>query len=221
MTLRRWPPSHGHDPDRQPVGVVHVGGPLTPWWITNPGFRPWWITHPDYLPWKIDAKERLSLCNSYERPMVLSWELKAETDPHARLAMFLSYRSRCDAPWSWRSHIAEALRHALRLVTLAEVLGSDEWEWFRALPDEIIVYRGCERGRERGLSWTTEIEVALKFAQGRRYINRIPTLMSAIIPKQHVFGVFLARNESEVAVDPRRLRRFSRHPSYVSKVEAA
>ena len=36
-----------------------------------------------------------------------------------------------------------------------------------------------------------------------------PTLASAVIPKQHIVGIFLDRNESEVAVDPRRLRKLT------------
>jgi hypothetical protein len=36
--------------------------------------------------------------------------------------------------------------------------------------------------------------------------------VSAYIPKEHVFAVFLDREEHEIAVDPRRLRRLKIEP---------
>jgi hypothetical protein len=39
-------------------------------------------------------------------------------------------------------------------------------------------------------------------------MNKHPTLVRAEISKQHIFGVFLSRQENEIALDPRRLRRF-------------
>jgi hypothetical protein len=136
------------------------------------------------------------------------------------LALFLYHWTRCDAPWCWRTYLAEELRSTLQHVALTDVLGADEREWFTALPDDITIYRGCERGRERGLSWTTDINIASGFAKGKRCINRVPTLMTAIIPKRHVFGVFLERKESELAVDPRRLRRLRNYPGYVPPLQA-
>jgi hypothetical protein len=43
---------------------------------------------------------------------------------------------------------------------------------------------------------------------GRATRRRLP--VSAAIPKQHIFGVFLDRDKWEITVDPRQLRRFSR-----------
>jgi hypothetical protein len=81
--------------------------------------------------------------------------------------------------------------------------------FYTSLPDPAPVWRGCERGRERGLSWTTDRKVAAGFARGMRCRNAVPTVQ-AEIPKRHLFGVFVERNESEVAVDPRRLRKLQR-----------
>jgi hypothetical protein len=75
------------------------------------------------------------------------------------------------------------------------------------LAAEIAIYRGCQRGRERGLSWTTDIKVAEGFAAGKRCINSMPTLVTAVIPKAYVFGVFIERKENEITIDPRRFRR--------------
>jgi hypothetical protein len=160
-------------------------------------------------------QEALYWADSYERPRAMYHAMINEANHRARLALFLEHWSTCDAPWDWRSHLARELRYTLMHVSLAEGLSEEAREWFDALPAQINIYRGCQRGRERGLSWTTDIDVALKFSQGRRCTNSLPTLMTATFPKQHVFGVFLDRNESEVVVDPRRLRRLRQHPSYV------
>jgi hypothetical protein len=122
------------------------------------------------------------------------------------LSIFSEIGNMCDAPWPRRSILADLLRGARANVELFEVLGLAEWTWLEALPPIIAVYRGCQRGRERGLSWTTERAVAEGFAKGKRCINADPTLVSAQIPKQHIFAVFLIREESEIILDPRRLR---------------
>jgi hypothetical protein len=93
-----------------------------------------------------------------------------------RLALFLEWWTVCDAPWKWRSLLAKELRYTLRHVRLVDILSNEARAWFDSLPPEIELYRGCERGRERGLSWTADINVALKFAWGRRCTNHVPTL---------------------------------------------
>jgi hypothetical protein len=114
----------------------------------------------------------------------------------------------CDAPWPYRSLIAETLRRALK-VKLIDFLEPEERAWFSALPDAVPVWRGCQYGRERGLYWTTDRAVAEGFAQGKRCINQIPILVRAEIRKEHIFAVFLGRKESEIVVDPRRLRKIA------------
>jgi hypothetical protein len=118
----------------------------------------------------------------------------------------------CDAPWAYRTYLTEELRIGLAKVSLSEVLGPDELIFYSALPDQVAIWRGCERGRERGLAWTIDRAVAEEFARGKRCVNKHPTLASAEIPKQHIFGVFLDREESELAIDPRRLRKLRAEP---------
>jgi hypothetical protein len=50
-------------------------------------------------------------------------------------------------------------------------------------------------------------------ATGKRCINRHPTLVSACIPKEHVFAVFIDREEHEIVADYRRLRRVKIEPA--------
>jgi hypothetical protein len=112
-----------------------------------------------------------------------------------------------------RSIIADMLRRACSEISLADVLPPDERSRYDALPDPVSVWRGCDQGRERGLHWTTDQAIAEQFASGKRCINPRPTLVSAQIPKRHIFAVFLERQEQEIVLDPRRLRRLSASPA--------
>jgi hypothetical protein len=92
-------------------------------------------------------------------------------------------------------------------VNLVELLEPVARDFYVSLPDPVPVWRGCEQARERGLYWTAERAVAEGFARGRRCVNKHPTLVSAEIPKRHIFGVFVHRKEHEVVLDYRRLRK--------------
>jgi hypothetical protein len=144
---------------------------------------------------------------SYQRPEALRLLMHAVLSPGHCLRLFADWFDTCDAPWPWRSSFRGALRKAFDTVSLEEVLGPEALAFYNALPDQVPIWRGCERGRERGLSWTTDKALAEKFAVGVRCGNARPTVVSAEIPKQHVFSVNVEREESEVVVDYRRLRK--------------
>jgi len=145
--------------------------------------------------------------DSYKRSEVMAWVLDFTRCPERRLRIFLGFGDGCDAPWSYRSMIADALRPARAKVDLLDVLEPAERDFYAALPAVVPVWRGCEAGRERGISWTTNRAVATQFAWGKRCINKVPTLVRAESPKQHIFAVLLDRQESELALDYRRLRK--------------
>ena len=151
--------------------------------------------------------KRLGLCDSYSRTEAMVYEMLKAPSPADRVKVFLDWANICDAPWPWRSIIADILRLACAKVVLADLLELDERTFYDSLPDVVPVWRGCERGRERGLSWTTDPAVASGFATGRRCFNKEPTILTAEIPKPHIFAVFTDRNESEIVLDPRRLRK--------------
>jgi hypothetical protein len=118
------------------------------------------------------------MCNSYQRPGVLLDEMVLEEDHHKRMHLFLRYWSICDAPWPWRSYLAGVLRYTLRHISLAECLAEEARGRLDSLPPTIEIYRGCQRFRERGLSWTTDVSVAQGFARGNRCRNSVPTLVA-------------------------------------------
>jgi hypothetical protein len=127
--------------------------------------------------------------------------------PRHRLQIFLEMGNEYDAPWPYRSRIAKALRCSIAQVPLVELLEPEARDFYMALPDPVQISRGCERGREHGLHWTIRRALAEAFAHGKRCRNANPTLVSAEIPKRHILGVFVSRDEDELVVDPRRLRK--------------
>jgi hypothetical protein len=144
--------------------------------------------------------------DSYARTEPMMYMMMFAPPRHC-LQIFLEMGNDCDAPWPYRSEIAKALRCSIAQVALIELLEPGARDFYMALPDPVQIWRGCERGRERGLHWTLRRALAEAFAHGKRCRNANPTLVSAEIPKQHIFGVFVSRNEDEVVVDHRRLRK--------------
>jgi hypothetical protein len=152
------------------------------------------------------AAKQLGLFDSYERTVAIVFVMQRAPTAVDCLRVFLEWGNMCDAPWWQRSHIADMLRNALRGVRLADVLEPDALSFYNGLPEIVPIWRGCERGRERGLHWTGDRAIAEGFAVGKRCENKMPTLVRADIPKQHIFTVFISRQESEIVIDPRRLR---------------
>src|SRR5579863_8296013 len=137
------------------------------------------------------AAAKLGEFDSYSRSIALQLVLLRSTMPTDTVRVFLEWGDMCDAPWWGRAVVADCLRGALRKVALVDCLGPVERSFYEALPAIIPVWRGCERGRERGLHWTTERAVAEGFAEGKRCSNKRPTLVQAQIPKPHIFAVFI------------------------------
>ena len=152
-----------------------------------------------------EVKNFLRSFDSYSRTERMALLMRCSSARRC-VEVFLGVGSMCDAPWPYRGPIARVLRKALREVSLVDVLEPEARAFYLALPNVVSVWRGCERGCERGISWTTSQDVAEGFARGKRCVNEHPTLVQAQIPKQHIFAVFVNRNESEVALDYRRLR---------------
>lgn len=68
------------------------------------------------------------------------------------------------------------------------------------------VYRGCSRAAVRGISWTTDREVAGRFARGHRIPVPNPVIVSARVRRSAVFlHIGNQRKEREWLLDPRRL----------------
>lgn len=83
------------------------------------------------------------------------------------------------------------------------MMDDEEREALAALPDELIVYRGCTRRNRRGLSWTLDEAKAKWFAQRFATVQKMPPLvMRGRVRKDKVIAHFTGRNEDEIVADP-------------------
>jgi hypothetical protein len=146
--------------------------------------------------------------DSYQRAEALWRAMMSARTPELRLQIFLDAGNRCDGVWYCRTVIARVLRTDCAKTCLADLLQPEERSFYSGLPALVPVWRGCQSGRERGISWTTKREVAEHFA--RDFTNSLPTLVHAQVPKEHIFAVFVNRQESEIALDYRRLRKLTK-----------
>jgi hypothetical protein len=118
--------------------------------------------------------------------------------------LFLDTWSDCDDTWGRRRELLRWLRryapsHSFHTGANAAFLAS--------LPRTFALWRGCDASRLRGRAWTLNRDVALGFACGHRNIrNPNPVLARATITEGGVYAALTDREESEVVVEPRRLR---------------
>ena len=83
------------------------------------------------------------------------------------------------------------------------LMNTEEHSAFAALPELVRIYRGAPPKRKQGMSWTTSLDQARWFA--RRFCNG-GVVFTTTVPKTKVLAQFLGREESEVVIDPRRIR---------------
>jgi hypothetical protein len=134
----------------------------------------------------------------------------------------------CDAG-SWRWHIIlldKFRRHRDAGQSAIPYLDAESREFCNSLPELIEVWRGADRRTVRNFSWTTDPKVAEFFAVHRRgqpFPN--PVIGHAFIRKADIFAALQDRNESEIILDPRRLRKLTiesaAHIKYRTLEEAA
>ena len=131
-------------------------------------------------------------------------------DPDVFWPVFLKTWPSCDATWDWRGPLLTLLRAAQKKRPAIHYMKGDSIDLFNGLPDPTPIYRGCSASRVRGISWTIERSIALRFKRGHRFITvPTPVLAEAVVRKDAIFCTIARRNESEVLIDPRRLRRLT------------
>jgi hypothetical protein len=112
--------------------------------------------------------------------------------------------------WASVDHSAEFHEMLLRLFrskgSAVPFIGGDERKRYESLPDEIIVYRGCGYKFAKGVSWTTNKEVATFFATGGRYGPPVdPVILTGKVKKhsRNFFWCESRRREAEIVCAPR------------------
>lgn len=92
-----------------------------------------------------------------------------------------------------------------------QMMSAEERQALKRMPDAITIYRGYSgRGTWRGWSWTIEKDKGEWFARRPRGPGEDspsdPTLVEATVKKADVIAYIAARNESEIVVDPRKVK---------------
>lgn len=106
----------------------------------------------------------------------------------------------CDDTWP---HRPELLRQLRRHGPGRNYLPARDRSFLDALPERVTIYRGCSRSRVRGVSWTTDPEIAAGFARGHRAIPvPDPVVVEAEVDRARILAAFTDRQEAEVLVDP-------------------
>jgi hypothetical protein len=131
---------------------------------------------------------------------------------HVFWPVFLDTWCSCDRIWPDQRWILEMLRRHSARQSARPYMTKASAEFFDALAPSTAVCPGCSRYRVRGLAWTTEHAIAAKFVSGIRFnMESDRALAEAIIIKDAIFAVCVERGESEIILDPRRLRKLQLH----------
>lgn len=135
-------------------------------------------------------------------------------DSYSRMNTILTLRRHMSAPDWWRllgsnwsicDNIA-AHKHQLRPIllkanptNLRAMMRTHELRALAAMPDEIIVYRGCYEANRDGLSWSLSPKIAAGFTSLNRYIRKNETalLLTGKASKARIV-LNLGRKEREV-----------------------
>lgn len=90
-----------------------------------------------------------------------------------------------------------------------KLMERSEHRAFSKLPESFPVYRGFIGQRGKGLSWTTDREKAVWFAERFACLEQLgkPRLASGQAVKKDVLAYFNRREESEIVIDPTKVKR--------------
>jgi hypothetical protein len=109
----------------------------------------------------------------------------------------------CGGTWHYQPKLLEMLQHHAEQERAINYMHPDAIEFFDSLPPVVTAFRGCDRDRVLGLSWSISQVIAKQFADGHLH----PVLATAKIPRRAIFAVGVGRLEFEIIIDPKYLRK--------------
>ncbi len=104
--------------------------------------------------------------------------------------------------WRFRKRFIRMLRHHAEQEPAVNYMHPAAAEFFNSLPQTMIAFRGCAAECSRGLSWSTDQNVAKQFAVEHFGRSSNQVLATAKIHKKHIFAVCVEEGLSEIIVDP-------------------
>ena len=142
--------------------------------------------------------QALMLEDSYSRlPRLLEHTFDLPADDW--LHLLGEWWENCDNIGQYLEEIRESVTYHWSLTPIWQMMNAKENAAFDALPDVLIIYRGCYDINKWGASWSLNREVAERFPHLTRYSNEgRPLLIKATIPKSRVAALKLGRGEQEV-----------------------
>jgi hypothetical protein len=83
------------------------------------------------------------------------------------------------------------------------MMDEEELEFFKNLPDEITIYRGYrKRKNKKGLSWTLSKERAEWFSRRFARTDSEAAVVKRVVKKSQVLAYFNGRKEDEILLKP-------------------
>jgi hypothetical protein len=155
----------------------------------------------------------LSLYGSHERAIPL-WESTIDEPPDVFWPVVLDTWNMCDGMRALpRGLMLETFRFRAVALSPIKFMEVDDLAFFDRLPDPVTVFRGCGKRFVRGMAWTTDRSIAEFFASGGRFPTpHHPVIATAEIEKSAIFFCVTSRNESEIVLDPHRVKRLRLEP---------
>lgn len=82
------------------------------------------------------------------------------------------------------------------------LMNAEELAYWKALPDEVTLYRGVSKGRKKyGISWTDNKDTAIWFKNRFLTDTSKGCLLKVVAPKEHCLCYLNRRNEKEIVLD--------------------
>ncbi len=146
--------------------------------------------------------EVCSMVSSAELAEVMLAQIRRQP-PEIFWPVFFQNWPSCDDTWYLRDDLLWQLQRNEEAAPGVNFLCAEARAAYDALPDQVKVFRGSSRERVMGISWTTDRDIAIGFAQGHRGRKVTdPVIASGVVPKWALYGVCIDRGEADVILDP-------------------
>jgi hypothetical protein len=106
--------------------------------------------------------------------------------------------------WCYQPKILEKLRYHAEEEPAIHYMQPAAIQFFDELPPVVDAFRGCDRGRVPGLSWSPSQRLANGYAAKKHLLH--PLLERAKIRRSAIFAVCIEEGNCEIVVDPKHLR---------------
>lgn len=99
-------------------------------------------------------------------------------------------------------------KDTLSSLDISKGTNDEDIEFYNSLPEQFKVYRGCYYQNKDGYSWSTSKDVSRKFPfLSGNTLNNYPILIQGIVSKKDVLFCVVGRNEYEIVVNPKDVKR--------------